>query len=251
MTETLIVAHCGDSKHAPESTIPAFQSAIEKGVNAIEFDVHLTRDGKLIIHHDNYLGRTEQASGFIGDYTLAELQSLDVGVWFDRKFEGTRMPTLEDVFALRNGTIRFEIELRTPSLLCLQAVTDEIASAKLEEQVELTSPHVPLLCRVKTVNPNLRTGLFFEPFRDWVQTAQREELVTSWLVLSGAEVGHLPLATVDNSLVCRAHDLGLLIHGANLNTKNEIQSGLEMQIDQYSTDDLELALSLRRYAAEH
>lgn len=231
MADTLIVAHRGDAKRAPESTLPAFVSAVAVGADTIEFDVHLTKDGKLVVHHDTYLGRTERATGYIGDYTLSELQSLDVGVWFGTQFQGTRMPTLADVLALASGSIRFEIELRTPSLVCLQETADAIATLGLEEDVELTSPHVPLLCRSRESYPHLRTGLFFALLPSWMHVAQQREYILSWLALSAAQVAHLPLTIIDESLVRQAHDRGLRIHGSDLNSASEIRAGLDLQID--------------------
>ncbi len=246
MHDTLIVAHRGDVRIAPESTIPAFESAIAKGADAVEFDVHLTKDNQLVIHHDDYLGRIERASGHVGSHTLAELQSLDVGSWFDHRFKGAKMPTLDDVLARGNDKTRFEIELRTPTLPFLMMVINAIVFRQMEERVELTSPHLPLLFHVKKTNEQLRTGLFFEPFPAWVQSVQRNEQIINWLLLSGAEVAHLPNSLIEEDLVKGLHERGLLLHGADLNSEEDIRRGLKMRIDQFSTDNLDLALSVRR-----
>lgn len=245
---TLFVAHRGDATVAPENTIPAFESAIAKGADAIEFDVHLTKDGELVIHHDHYLGRTARKTGYIGDYTLSELQALDVGSWFRPEYEGINMPALSDVLSLSNGSIRFEIQLCTPSLVCLQKVIESITKLGLEEYIELTSFHTPLLCRSAITYPHLRTGLFFTQLPDWVQITQQREYILGWLDLSGARVAHLPLAMIDECLVNQIQDRDLMVHGANLNSEEEIRRGLVLKIDQISTDNLDLAFSLRRNA---
>jgi glycerophosphoryl diester phosphodiesterase len=242
MSHPLIIAHRGDVKSFPENTLPAFESAIAKGADAIELDVHLTKDGELVVHHDDYLGRVEQATGYIGTYTLQQLQSLDVGSWFDRRFAGLKMPTLNDVLALGNTTVRFEIELCTATLPFLQTVIDAIAKEGLEERVELTSWHLPLLFHVKKLNPRLRTGIFFEPFPEWMQPAERLKRILNWLTLSNAQVAHLPLSIIDDDLVSRLHAKGLKVHGANLNLEKEMHTANRMQIDQFSTDNLDLAL---------
>jgi glycerophosphoryl diester phosphodiesterase len=128
MIKPLIVARCGDLQNAPESTLPAFEGAIAKGADAIEFDVHLTKDEELVVHHDYYLGRTKQGSGHIGDYALAELKALDVGGWFDAKFAGEKMPMLSEVLDLGKGKIRFEIDMRSPNLTFLNRVVYENCS---------------------------------------------------------------------------------------------------------------------------
>jgi glycerophosphoryl diester phosphodiesterase len=239
----LIIAHRGDAKSFPENTLLAFESAIAKGVDTIEFDVHLTKDGELVVHHDDYLGRVEQASGHIETYTLQQLQSLDVGSWFDRRFAGLKMPTLNDVLALGNATTRFEIELCTATLPFLRAVIDAITKKGLDDQVELTSWHLPLLFHVKEINPRLRTGIFFEPLPEWMHPAERRERILNWMVLSNAQVAHLPLSLIDDDLVSRLHEKGLKVHGADLNSDEEMHAAIRMQIDQFSTDNLDHALS--------
>jgi glycerophosphoryl diester phosphodiesterase len=247
MSHPLIIAHRGDRKNFPENTLPAFESAIAKGANAIEFDVHQTKDGELVVHHDDYLGRVEQATGYIETYTLEQLQSLDVGSWFDRRFSGLKMPTLNDVLALGNATIRFEIELCTATLPFLRTVIDAIAKKGLEERIELTSWHLPLLLHVKEINPRLRTGIFFEPFPDWMQPAERHGRILNWLVLSNAQVAPLPPSLINDDLVSRLHEKGLKVHGADLNSKEEMHMAIKMQVDQFSTDNLDLALSCKTH----
>ena len=96
-TGTLAFAHRGASAYAPENTLAAFELAAEMGAAGIEFDVQITRDGKLIIHHDRELGRTEEASGRLSDWDFADLRALDVGSWFSADFADERMPTPEEV----------------------------------------------------------------------------------------------------------------------------------------------------------
>ena len=113
MTSPLIIAHRGDVEHAPENTIASFESAIRKGADTIELDVHLSADNEVVVHHDYYLERTTSGTGYIGKKSLAELKKLDVGSWYDKKFRQERMPTLAEVFELGRGKIRFQIELKS------------------------------------------------------------------------------------------------------------------------------------------
>jgi glycerophosphoryl diester phosphodiesterase len=242
---TLIVSHRGDKANIPESTIPAFKSAIAKGADAIEFDVHLTKDNKLVIHHDTYLGRTENGTGYISKFTLAELRKFDIGSWYDTKFKGLRMPSLDDVLSLADKTVRFEIELRTPSQQCLQIAVKKIADLGLVEQIELTSPHVPLICRATQLYPEIRTGIFLGPFPEWMRGPERNEMILGWLELSGARVAHLPLSVIDDDLIKQAHKRNLIIHGADLNSEHDIRLGLSLGIDQFSTDNLDFAIDAR------
>lgn len=91
-----ICAHRGDVSVAPENTIPAFESAVAKGVGMIEFDVQLSKDGQLIIMHDATVNRTTNGKGVVSNLTFKQLRALDAGSWFGDSFAGTRIPTLEE-----------------------------------------------------------------------------------------------------------------------------------------------------------
>ena len=81
-TARLVIGHRGDSAHFPENTAPSFDRAIELGVDAIEFDLRVTRDGVVVVNHDATVDRTTDGTGAIAAMTLAELESLDAGARF-------------------------------------------------------------------------------------------------------------------------------------------------------------------------
>ena len=94
----LIIAHRGDLSTAPENTLPAFQRARDAGADGVELDVRVTRDGQLVVFHDRTLERTSNGRGPIGNFSLAEIRSLDAGSWFSPAFKGETAPTLDEVF---------------------------------------------------------------------------------------------------------------------------------------------------------
>ena len=245
MKETLIVAHRGDMKNAPENTLSAFEHAIAKGADIVELDVHLTQDNILVVHHDYYLGRTNEGTGYISDYTFAELRRLDVGEWFGEQFAGEKMPTFADVLDLGKGEVRFEIEIRTPTLQCLKQIADEIANAGVAQDVELTTPHIPLVPHIKRINPELAIGLFFQPFPNWMEISLGRTHIFEWTRLTEAQVVHLPLTLLDNHFIDKLHQHEIRVHAADLNTEDMLKAAMNMGADQISTDDLELALRVR------
>jgi glycerophosphoryl diester phosphodiesterase len=244
-TGALIVARCGDQRCAPEGTLPAFESAIVRGADAIELDVHLTKDVRLVVHHDYYLGRTDDGSGFIGDFTLAELQALDAGCWFDEKFAGVRMPTLDEVLDLGKGKVRFEIDMRTPTKLLIIRLTEAIARFDVRNDVELTSTHLPLLFQIKRTDPGLQTGVFFSLRPEWMTPMLEQQHVIGWMRLMEAQVAHLPLPLIDDAFVWRLHESGFLVHGSNLSGRDEMEQAMRLGVDQFSTDELDVALKAR------
>src|SRR5690606_19539586 len=96
----LVIAHRGSSQIAPENTLPAIDRAIQDGADAIEIDVQLTKDGQVVVFHDEWVNRTTNGRGFICDLTYAELERLDAGSWFHPRFQGTKVPLLSEVLAL-------------------------------------------------------------------------------------------------------------------------------------------------------
>jgi glycerophosphoryl diester phosphodiesterase len=108
-----IVAHRGYSAKAPENTVSAFKLAWESGTDACELDLHLTKDGKIIISHDKDTKRTTGAVKVIVDTAFDELRTLDAGTWKDPKYAGEKMPTLEECLAtMPTGKKRFFLEIK-------------------------------------------------------------------------------------------------------------------------------------------
>lgn len=95
----LIVAHRGLLKAAPENTLSNFRACLELRLG-FEFDVQRTKDGHLVCIHDSTVNRTTNGSGNVSDLTLAEVKQLDAGSWFDPRFAGEKVPTVEQVLQL-------------------------------------------------------------------------------------------------------------------------------------------------------
>jgi len=96
------IGHRGNRFHSPENTLPAFRKAKEKGLDCVEFDVMLTKDGEAIVFHDETLERTTNGQGFVGECTLDYIKTLDAGSWYGEQFINERVPTLVEVIELLN-----------------------------------------------------------------------------------------------------------------------------------------------------
>jgi glycerophosphoryl diester phosphodiesterase len=96
-------AHRGASGYAPENSLAAFRLAMAMGAAMCELDVQQTADDRLVVMHDDTLERTTNGKGNVWEMTLAELQRFDAGVWFDQRFAGETLPSLEQVFELVRG----------------------------------------------------------------------------------------------------------------------------------------------------
>ena len=108
-----IIGHRGACAYAPENTLVSFETAINMGVEWIEFDVKITKDQVPIIFHDDTLERTTNGNGAVQDYTLEEIKELEAGSWFGDSFTGISIPTLEealDILIDRNIGINVELK---------------------------------------------------------------------------------------------------------------------------------------------
>lgn len=112
----LVIAHRGASGHAPENTLAAFRRALEMGARAIEFDVHQTRDGELVVAHDDDLRRCGGGDRRrLGALDWADAAKADVGSWFDARFSAERLPRLADVYDLVPPSVELHLELKRGS----------------------------------------------------------------------------------------------------------------------------------------
>ena len=109
---TMIMAHRGYSDAAPENTIPAFEKAVENGATAVELDVQMTKDGEIVVLHDDNLKRTAGLDANIWDVTYDEIKDLDNGSFFSAEYAGTRIPTLQEVLQYARGKLYLNIEIK-------------------------------------------------------------------------------------------------------------------------------------------
>ncbi len=111
----ILVGHRGMKGSAPENTLAAFRAAAAAGINGVEFDVQRTKDGCLIVFHDENLERLTRAKGQLQDLTWDEIKDLEVGSSFSADFDGERIPTLRQAFEyLRQTDLLLFIELKEP-----------------------------------------------------------------------------------------------------------------------------------------
>ena len=111
--EFTVIAHRGFSSKAPENTVAAFDLAIESGFTNIELDVQLSSDGVAVIIHDPTLDRTTSGNGNVNSLTLKELEELDAGSWFDKRFANQRIITLHELLERYITRTHLHIELKS------------------------------------------------------------------------------------------------------------------------------------------
>jgi len=157
-------AHRGASHEAPANTLAAFLLAADLGADGIEFDVHLSKDGHVVVIHDFDLAATTNGQGLVRTKTLAELKDLDAGRWFGPVFAGQRIPTLQEVIDAVGHRLLLNIELKTAgwSDRGLAAKVVQIVEQNgLVDRVILSSFNPLTVWQAKWRNPTIATGLLY------------------------------------------------------------------------------------------
>lgn len=153
-----ITAHRGGSNLAPENTLAALQKAIDEGADYAEIDVAQTRDGIIVVSHDNNIKRISGKDLNIWSSNYADIKDLDIGSWFDPQFKNEHIPTLEEAIQLCQGNIRLNIELKPTGheASLVESTVTIIQQNDFSDQCVLASLDYPTLEKVGLVDPNLK-----------------------------------------------------------------------------------------------
>ena len=146
---TLSIAHRGVTRQAPENTLAAFRKAIELKADIVEFDVHLTKDGKMIVHHDHGLERSTDGAGLVGELTFKKIRTF-------RKANGESIPSLQEVFSLLKGKCILKIDIKDKNME--KKILNLISKNGIKkDSVIISSKIVSVLKKIKHLDPKIIT----------------------------------------------------------------------------------------------
>jgi glycerophosphoryl diester phosphodiesterase len=193
-----IIAHRGASYDAPENTLTAVRLAWEQRADAVEIDVHCSRDGRIVAIHDPTLRKLARCSGRVCHKTLAELKQLDVGRWKHTRWAGERIPTVEEVLATVPKGKRLFIEVKSPTA-CVPELVRAIDRSG-QKSVVIIGFSLDTMTTVKQAQPELEVCWIVERKRNW--TTGRWKPTADWLIervrkagLDGVDMGMRGLQT--------------------------------------------------------
>lgn len=238
-----VIAHRGASGEYPENTLVAFRAAAESGAPYFELDVHMTRDGVIVVSHDAELSRTCGLDAAIRDLTLAELKRADAG-WgftindggFPFRGRGIEVPALAEVFAaFPERRYIIEVKQSTPSLAA--ALLDVIERAGMRRRVLIASEEQAPIDEMRTLAPELPTGFPYheiaafmislapgaEPYQPRGDALQIPPEYESWRLVTPESVA-------------AAHRLGVEVHVWTVNEAAEMRAMLELGVNGIITD---------------
>jgi glycerophosphoryl diester phosphodiesterase len=212
----LVVAHRGGAALAPENTLAAFANAIKLGVDMVECDVHLSKDGQVVVMHDPDVSRTTDGRGQIGDLTLAELKTLNAAAKFPGGYAAQTVPTLAELLDLVKGKTILQIEVkvnarqqRYPDIE--RKVLEQVNARGMINDVIVISFDFPTLVEFKTLEPRVKTGALLRA--DWFTARgnHAEKIVADAMEASRADYLMPTFAPVTETLVNVVHARGFQI----------------------------------------
>lgn len=157
-----VVAHRGNSSVAPQNTLAAFEAAWRSGADAIEVDVHRTRDGRVVVIHDDSVDATTDGTGRVADLDADRLRALDAGSWFSPAYAGQRVPTFEEVlgFLVARPGVDLLLELKGPwSAEEAAELIGPVLDAGLGDRVLVQSFWPETVAALAVAAPTVRRGL--------------------------------------------------------------------------------------------
>ena len=150
-------AHRGASAYAPENTMAAFKKAFQIGTNGIELDLQKTKDGKIVIFHDNKIDNKSNKTGKISDYTYKELSQFDFGSWFSKEFENEKIVLFDDFMKeVSNKNLILAIELKEEGIE--KEALEIINEYYNKDNIFITSFIYNALSNVRKLDKNTKIG---------------------------------------------------------------------------------------------
>lgn len=225
--DTEITAHRGGAWKAPENTISALQYTIDSGADYAEIDVQETKDGELILLHDDSLKRTAGVKKNVWDMTLKQVEKLDAGASFHKKFRGEKIPEFTEVLKFCKGRLDLNIEIKYngKNKGIVNKVVRAIKENHFEDHCIVTSMNYQFLKQIKKTAPEIRTGYIMTMTYGGVQGMEAADFFS---------VKH---TYVDEKFVTQAHALGKEVHVWTVNYKGDAKRMLDMGVDNIITDD--------------
>lgn len=250
-SKALIVAHRGGAALMPENTLAAFENAVKLGVDMVETDVHLSKDGEIIIMHDPNVATTTNGTGQISDLMLAELKKLNAAA---KNAKGgvtqQEIPTLAqvlDAVKAKSG-IQIEIKLkaggaRYPGIE--KKVLDQVNALGMTDKTMIISFDFPTLKEVKQIDPHVQTGAIVDA--RWFSTRATlspDQVVAEIIDTSGADFFLPTSTTVTEALVRAVHARGLKIGTWTVNTAGEMSRLAGWGVDGITTNNPDVLKSV-------
>ena len=223
-SRVLLIGHRGANKIAPENTLKSFQKAIDLKADYVEFDVHQSLDGELIIMHDPNTFRSTGHNGSVKKMTLAEIKQLDAG-------EGEKVPTLDELIALAKGKISLQLEIKASGIA--NKIVGTLLNAGLIETTIISSFIHKELLEVQKIEPEAKLAPLLLGIRKNKTLQKAIDNKYGYL--------HPQYKLITKAFVESAHENDVKVNAWTVDSRDDMEKLIEMGIDGIITNDIELA----------
>ncbi len=240
-----LFAHRGASGEAPENTLTAFQRATALGIVYIELDVHLSRDGHVVVIHDETLERTTNGHGLVREHSLAELQELDAGYHFTfdagKTFpfrgQGVAISTLADVLR-RFPHVRFTVEIKQKEPPIEEQVIAVVRECGMADTLVLSSEHDSVVAGVRSLASDIATNCSAGEVLAFMQRISTQQLGDYHPPSRAFQIPpkYEGIDLVTPQTVAAIHELGAEVHVWTINDRQEMERLFGLGVDGMMSD---------------
>lgn len=237
--KTQVWAHRGASGYAPENTMSAFELAIKQNADGVELDVQLTKDGTLVVIHDEKIDRVTNGIGFVKDYTYDELQAFSCKDAFNES-QTIKIPTLEEVLELlKPSGLTVNVELKTGIFQYpgIEEITLEtVKQRKMEDRVIYSSFYHPSILKIKEIDDSAKVGLLYAD--GFVGVAQ-------YCIKLGITALHPPIwRAIEHDFVKECKQLGIALHVWYADEKEYMKYLVDQEVEAIITNYPDQAIQI-------
>lgn len=234
----LIIAHRGAPETAPENTLAALRAAMDMQSDVLEIDVRQTRDGYFVVMHDGSVDRTTDGSGTVERTTLAELQRLDAGSWFDPAFAGERIPTLNDVLAILDSTTILIVEFkgRSEDGSAERKLVQTITGSGKQRQVILKSFEPAVIASFKQLAPDIPRLFVYVFHVPWLNLIVGTGVSKGSVFEIDAHYLQPHIVLLTPSFVREAHEQGFRVVAWGVHDEKTMQKAVALGVDGIETN---------------
>ncbi|MBQ6265863.1 MAG: glycerophosphodiester phosphodiesterase [Clostridia bacterium] len=243
---TKIIAHRGANRYAPQNTMPAFNKAIELGIDGFENDVHLTKDGQIVICHNYTVDATSDGTGTITEMTFEELRALDFGSYFCSDFKGTKIPLLSEFFEICKGIEIINVEIKTPKKPCniVSATVDLARKYRLDKNLLISSFSPDIVKECKEYAPDIKTGMLYDRNEKTYDEISKDPV--AYCKALGCDAVHPMFQDVDENYIKEFHAAGMAVNPWTVDNPQDIVNLRDWGCDSVITNVPDIAASFLR-----
>lgn len=233
-SQPIIIGHRGACAHAPENTISSFELAVDHQADFVELDAKLSKDGQVMVIHDQTVDRTTDGYGKVNELLCSELKALDAGSKFDPKYRGERIPTLNEVFEQVGKKLFINVELTnysSPKDDLIEKVFQLIVKQNMQDRVLFSSFLPANLTKMKRLLPHTPVALLCLPGLPGIFSRSGMMKHISPAII------HPYLSDVNQAYVKREHGRDRRVHVWTVNADSDIKRMITLNVDGIFTDD--------------